>query len=84
MQEPKSQERGHSDLNQGPTGLQPGALPLSYIPSCARVGSPDNLTWVKVQKRKQKRSVRKGIRTPALIRGPEFSLVSYLETRHEP
>ena len=35
MQEPKSQERGHSDLNQGPTGLQPGALPLSYIPNRA-------------------------------------------------
>jgi hypothetical protein len=27
--------RGHSDLNQGPIGLQPIALPLSYIPSCA-------------------------------------------------
>ena len=24
--------RGHSDLNQGPAGLQPDALPLSYIP----------------------------------------------------
>jgi hypothetical protein len=23
--------RGHSDLNQGPAGLQPDALPLSYI-----------------------------------------------------
>lgn len=28
----KGNARGHSDLNQGPTGLQPGALPLSYIP----------------------------------------------------
>ena len=36
MQEPKIKERGHSDLNQGPTGLQPGALPLSYIPDRAR------------------------------------------------
>ena len=24
--------RGHSDLNQGPIGLQPIALPLSYTP----------------------------------------------------
>ena len=48
MQETKIEARGHSDLNQGPTGLQPGALPLSYIPNCASVGSPDNLTWVKV------------------------------------
>ncbi len=24
--------RGHTDLNHGPTGLQPVALPLSYIP----------------------------------------------------
>ena len=24
--------RGHSELNQGPAGLQPDALPLSYIP----------------------------------------------------
>ena len=24
--------RGHSDLNQGPAGLQPDALPLNYIP----------------------------------------------------
>jgi hypothetical protein len=26
--------RGHSELNQGPAGLQPDALPLSYIPVC--------------------------------------------------
>ena len=25
--------RGHSELNQGPAGLQPDALPLSYIPT---------------------------------------------------
>ena len=25
-------DRGHSELNQGPAGLQPDALPLSYIP----------------------------------------------------
>ena len=25
-------KRGHSELNQGPAGLQPDALPLSYIP----------------------------------------------------
>ena len=27
--------RGHSELNQGPAGLQPDALPLSYIPFCS-------------------------------------------------
>ena len=27
--------RGHTDLNHGPIGLQPIALPLSYIPLCA-------------------------------------------------
>ena len=26
--------RGHTDLNHGPIGLQPIALPLSYIPIC--------------------------------------------------
>ena len=26
--------RGHTDLNHGPIGLQPIALPLSYIPNC--------------------------------------------------
>ena len=26
--------RGHTDLNHGPIGLQPIALPLSYIPLC--------------------------------------------------
>ena len=36
MQETKIEARGHSDLNQGPTGLQPGALPLSYIPNRAQ------------------------------------------------
>ena len=28
--------RGHTDLNHGPIGLQPIALPLSYIPSLTR------------------------------------------------
>ena len=28
----KKKLRGHPDLNQGPVGLQPNALPLSYIP----------------------------------------------------
>ena len=26
-------DRGHTDLNHGPIGLQPIALPLSYIPT---------------------------------------------------
>ena len=29
--------RGHSELNQGPAGLQPDALPLSYIPFYSNV-----------------------------------------------
>ena len=40
----KSLCRGHTDLNHGPIGLQPIALPLSYIPfSCPdyyRLGRP--------------------------------------------
>ena len=31
--------RGHTDLNHGPIGLQPIALPLSYIPSVCLVGT---------------------------------------------
>ena len=34
----KKKSRGHTDLNHGPIGLQPIALPLSYIPT-ARVES---------------------------------------------
>ncbi len=30
-------ERGHTDLNHGPIGLQPIALPLSYIPRTCSV-----------------------------------------------
>ena len=29
----QKEDRGHTDLNHGPIGLQPIALPLSYIPS---------------------------------------------------
>ena len=29
----QNESRGHTDLNHGPIGLQPIALPLSYIPS---------------------------------------------------
>ena len=29
----KKKSRGHTDLNHGPIGLQPIALPLSYIPT---------------------------------------------------
>ena len=64
--------RGHPDLNQGPTGLQPGALPLSYIPNDIllhrqKVLNRECSTKIVV--------VRKGIRTPALIRGPEISFL---------
>ena len=30
--------RGHTDLNHGPIGLQPIALPLSYIPFFCHLG----------------------------------------------
>jgi hypothetical protein len=33
-----SKSRGHSELNQGPAGLQPDALPLSYIPVHSSAG----------------------------------------------
>ena len=69
----KNTARGHPDLNQGPTGLQPGALPLSYIPN------DKDLHGQKIHVRHTGNVlpkivvVRKGIRTPALIRGPEIS-----------
>ena len=65
--------RGHTDLNHGPIGLQPGALPLSYIPN------DKDLHGQKIHVRHTGNVlpkivvVRKGIRTPALIRGPEIS-----------
>ena len=34
--------RGHTDLNHGPIGLQPIALPLSYIPK-------DGIHWLPMQ-----------------------------------
>ena len=62
-------------MNQGPTGLQPGALPLSYIPNDILLqrqklhpGHTGNVLPKVV-------AVRKGIRTPALIRGPEISFL---------
>ena len=33
----KKNVRGHTDLNHGPIGLQPIALPLSYIPNTVNV-----------------------------------------------
>ena len=71
----KNTARGHPDLNQGPTGLQPGALPLSYIPN------DKDLHGQKIHVRHTGNVlpkivvVRKGIRTPALIRGPEISFL---------
>ena len=39
--------RGHTDLNHGPIGLQPIALPLSYIPKTAVCGhKTGNICWV--------------------------------------
>ena len=36
--EKKKEVRGHTDLNHGPIGLQPIALPLSYIPTVVLLG----------------------------------------------
>ena len=36
----KNSLRGHTDLNHGPIGLQPIALPLSYIPAGSHRGWP--------------------------------------------
>ena len=36
--EQKKEVRGHTDLNHGPIGLQPIALPLSYIPTVVLLG----------------------------------------------
>jgi hypothetical protein len=33
MNDSEKSFRGHTDLNHGPIGLQPIALPLSYIPT---------------------------------------------------
>ena len=38
--------RGHTDLNHGPIGLQPIALPLSYIPlSCNIIHCMTHFRW---------------------------------------
>ena len=38
--------RGHSELNQGPAGLQPDALPLSYIPHLWAISKPyEQIVW---------------------------------------
>ena len=38
--------RGHTDLNHGPIGLQPIALPLSYIPLLAFHCKIPQLPWL--------------------------------------
>ena len=44
--------RGHTDLNHGPIGLQPIALPLSYIPDCKSylkyLGHDDNYYYISI------------------------------------
>ena len=44
----KRKLRGHSDLNQGPIGLQPMALPLSYTPSWWRFFS-NKCTYLNIE-----------------------------------
>ena len=74
--------RGHSELNQGPAGLQPDALPLSYIPACPsrELQNIKENCYLCIQFHvflgeilSKKSSVRNGIRTHALKRGPEVS-----------
>ena len=70
---PQENTRGHSELNQGPAGLQPDALPLSYIPLHSW---QDKLVYKIIMQHyiDKKWFVRNGIRTHALNWGPEFSL----------
>ena len=78
-------------MNQGPAGLQPDALPLSYIPAMLLnllIKQFSQITYSGFQymeegeergrKKRQEETkrdnfVRNGVRTHALIRGPEIS-----------
>ena len=63
--------RGHPGSNQGPLDLQSNALPLSYTPVTGGKDPSKNLGSTEAGAAKS--FVRCGIRTHALIRGPEFS-----------
>ena len=65
------EKRGHPDLNRGPLDLQSNALPLSYTPMTGGKAPSKKLGWTEAGAAKS--FVRCGIRTHALIRGPEFS-----------
>ena len=67
----EKKERGHPDLNRGPLDLQSNALPLSYTPVAG--GKDPSKKLGSTEAGAAKSFVRCGIRTHALIRGPEFS-----------
>ena len=67
----KSAARGHPGLNRGPLDLQSNALPLSYTPVAG--GKDPSKKLGSTEAGAAKSFVRCGIRTHALIRGPEFS-----------
>ena len=67
----KKKRRAHTDLNHGPLDLQSNALPLSYTPMTGGKAPSKKLGWTEAGAAKS--FVRCGIRTHALIRGPEFS-----------
>ena len=74
--------RAHSDLNQGPIGLQPIALPLSYRPKAYRFTVNYGQYYARIGFEKVlKKFVRSGIWTHALIRGPEVSCTKALYLR---
>ena len=53
--------RGHTDLNHGPIGLQPIALPLSYIPRHVEGNTRTPLFWM-----------YKDVTSPWVLVGPPF------------
>ena len=81
---PKINARGHSDLNQGPTGLQPGALPLSYIPNL-QITWKITFTFTLFHKEDKKCFCQKGDSNPCPHkRTRNLILTSYQEARIEP
>ena len=80
----KINARGHSDLNQGPTGLQPGALPLSYIPNL-QITWKITFTFTLFHKGDKKCFCQKGDSNPCPHkRTRNLILTSYQEARIEP
>ena len=77
--------RGHSDLNQGPTGLQPGALTLSYIPRYSNPGIQNRILQQAGNLERKKICCQKGDSNPCPHkRTRNLILTSYQEARFSP